>query len=106
MGARLKAHMAAATTADRDMMLKQIESLKNARQEAEHLRHECHRLQNELTSQVHTPATHIFAHYYNLQCAHPTLPSSRHLRLCMNAANAVMSTTWFQCINCHAHTYL
>lgn len=38
------------STGDREMMLKQIESLKNARQEAEHLRQECHRLQQDLSA--------------------------------------------------------
>jgi hypothetical protein len=52
VGGRLKAHLEAATAGDREMMLKQIESLKAARQEAEHLRQEVHRLTNELAAQV------------------------------------------------------
>ncbi|GFH14227.1 uncharacterized protein HaLaN_10243 [Haematococcus lacustris] len=51
VGARLKAHLSAAKAGDRDMMLKQIESLKAAREEAEHLRQECLRQQNELELQ-------------------------------------------------------
>jgi hypothetical protein len=52
VGGRLKAHLEAATAGDRQMMLKQIEALKAARQEAEHLRQEVHRLTNELAAQV------------------------------------------------------
>lgn len=52
VGGRLKAHLEAATAGDREMMLRQIESLKAARQEAEHLRQEVHRLTNELAAQV------------------------------------------------------
>lgn len=52
IGTRLKAHLSAATAGDRDMMLKQIDALRQARLEAEHLRQECHQLKNELSSQV------------------------------------------------------
>ncbi len=52
MAQRLKAHLAAANAGDRDMMLKQIDALRAAREEAEHLRQESKRLQDELSAQV------------------------------------------------------
>ena len=49
VGVRLKGVLAQHTAADRDMMLRQIEALKNARQEAEVAKQQVARLQDELT---------------------------------------------------------